>query len=332
MRLSHIESRIEQQFTIMDLISKAMDNLTRVGLSNITQHRVHARLTSLKENWERFSLVHGAIVLATNELDLEEKLQLQSHSYFSENLFSMTHECYLEALEKMSALLDSEPNSMQRVTSAQSISQTSSVPAYMQHARLPRIDIPKFNGTPADWLSFKDLFSSLVSANPTLSSIEKLQYLKTSLTGSAAHFLKNTALTADNFQKAWEALISFYENKRLLINSALQSLLTLKRMTRESASEMEQLYSNITQIYRTLETLQRPVETWDDILVFIAVQRLDSESVKVWEQNLGSSKEPPTWPQFSEFLLTRLLTLQAFEKSRNGKTSSHSHPVKSHYQ
>jgi len=109
---------------------------------------------------------------------------------------------------------------------------------------------------PSDWLTFKDLFNSLVSANPTLSSVEKLQYLKTSLVGSAASLLKNTTLTADNFQKAWESLIIFYENKRLLVNAALHSLFTLKRMTKESSSEMEQLYTNVTQIYRTLDTLQ----------------------------------------------------------------------------
>lgn len=103
-------------------------------------------------------------------------------------------------------------------------------------------------------------------------------------------------------------------------------------MTRESASEMEHLYTGIMQIYRTLETLKRPVHTWDDFLVFIAVQRLDAESIKTWEHHLGSAKEPPTWAQFSEFLITRLLSLQAFEKSRNGKgTQQHQDTAKSHF-
>ena len=80
-------------------------------------------------------------------------------------------------------------------------------------------------------------------------------------------------------------------------------------MNKESAEEIEQLYTNVMQIYRTLETLQRPVHHWDDFLVFISVQRLDAESVKAWENHLGSSKEPPTWHQFSEFLVTRMLSL-----------------------
>lgn len=170
-------------------------------------------------------------------------------------------------------------------------------------------------------------------SNPTLSPVEKLQYLKTSLIGSASHLLKNTALVSENFQKSWDSLISFYENKRLLVNAALHSLLTLKKITKESASELEQLYTNLMQIYRTLETLKCPVHTWDYFLVFIAVQRLDAKSVKVWEHHLGASKEPPLWNQFTEFLSTRLLSLQAFDNSRTGKPpTSNQHSAKSHFQ
>lgn len=190
---------MEQQFAVMDLIANAVDNLTKVELSNITSHRVHARLDFLKENWQKFFIAHEAILLAMTKLESEEQLHLQSHSYFSDNLLAMTHESYLEAVEKMSAFLESEQKTMQRTPSTQSIFQNSSLLTFIQHSRLPQLDLPKFNGTPADWLPFKDLFISLVVANSTLSSIERLQYLKTSLTGSAAHFLKNTALTADNF-------------------------------------------------------------------------------------------------------------------------------------
>lgn len=150
-------------------------------------------------------------------------------------------------------LLDSENQATIRPSSNHSVSQTSNISVFFHHARLPRIDIPNFNGSPADWLSFKDLFSSLILLNPTLTSVEKLQYLKTS-TGFASHLLKNTTLTANNFQKAREALIAFYENRRLLVNAALHFLLTFKRMTKESANEMEHLYTSIMQIYRTLKS------------------------------------------------------------------------------
>jgi len=333
MRLKYIENRLQQQLTLKELIANSFDNFIKIGYTNVTSARVHARLSALEESWEKFSVIHEAINLVITKLNTEEQFQLQQHSYFSENLFSITYELYLEAVEKITSFLNHNSESTNELPTIQSSSQDSNIPVFFHHVRLPRIDIPKFNGSPSDWLSFKDLFSSLILANPTLSSVEKLQYLKTSLIGSASHLLKNTSLTADNFQKAWEALISFYENRRLLVNSALHSLMSLKRMTKESAAEMEHLYISVMQIYRTLETLKRPVNTWDDIFVFITVQRLDSESVKAWEHHLGPSKEPPTWSKFNEFLISRLLSLQAFEKSRTGKPSS-TIPIiaKSHFQ
>lgn len=255
MRVSHIESRIEQQLVIKNLIVNSVDNLTKVGYANITVQRVQARLSALKENWEKFSLVNDAINLAMTKLNTDERSLLQNHEYFTSDLFSTTYECYLETVEKINTFLDTDTNYDGPLSSS---SQTSNLPVYFHQARLPRIDIPKFNGSPSDWLSFKDLFSSLIIHNPTLTSVEKLQYLKTSLVGSASHLLKNTTLMSDNFQTSWEALIAFYENKRLLVNSALHSLLILKRMTRESSTEMEQLYTSIMQIYRTLDTLKRP--------------------------------------------------------------------------
>jgi len=97
-------------------------------------------------------------------------------------------------------------------------------------------------------------------------------------------------------------------------------------MSGESATEMEQLYTRMIQIYRTLETLGRPVAFWDDFLIFIASRKLDSESIKIWEQHLGASREPPKWHQFSEFMVTRFLTLQAYERSRTGKAKVTQHP------
>ncbi|XP_072757717.1 uncharacterized protein [Anoplolepis gracilipes] len=178
MRIEHIVNRLEQQLTLKDFIVNAVDNLTKVGYSNITSQRVNARLRALKENWETFSVIHHAINVAITKTTLDEKSQLHCHAYFSENIYSTTYEAYLDAIEKMTALSENE-------------------------------------------------------------------------------------------------------------SEVLHSLLTLKRLTKESASELEHLYTNLMQIYRTLETLERPIHIWDDFLVFIAVQRLDADSVKSWEQHLG---------------------------------------------
>lgn len=147
MRISHIESRLEQQFILKDFIVNAVDNLTKVGDSNISLHRVNARLTALKENWEKFSVIHHAITVAISETSHDEKLQINRHSYFSDNVYSTTYEIYLDAVEKMTALSEHDSTSNNETFIS---SQISHGPSYFHHTRLPRIDIPKFNGSPSD--------------------------------------------------------------------------------------------------------------------------------------------------------------------------------------
>lgn len=76
------------------------------------------------------------------------------------------------------------------------------------------------------------------------------------------------------------------------MNAALHSFdATLRRMSKKSAHELEQLYTDVMQIYRTIEALQRPIQYWDDVLVFFTAQRLDSESIEAWENLAGVSTE-----------------------------------------
>lgn len=159
MRLSHIENRIEQQLVLKELIDNAVDNLIKYGYRTLIPNRIRTRITALKESWEKFSLIHDAIGIAITKLNSDEKLLLQRHSYLRDNLFSKTYESYLEAIEKMNSLLESENDVSQQGSSTPSESQSSIIPAYFHHARLPRIELPKFNGSPSEWLSFKDLFS-----------------------------------------------------------------------------------------------------------------------------------------------------------------------------
>lgn len=319
MRINHVKTKIEQLLELSKNITNSYNNLIKVGLTNVTNQRIHTRLSYLQEIWSQFSIIHTAITVSITELSSEEQVEIRNHVYFTEDIHDITRENFLESLEKFTSLLESDQSSVTESSSSKSVSLPSSGPHYVQHTRLPRIIIPQFSGAQEEWLPFKNLFVSLIIENPTLSDVEKLQYLKTNLKGSAFQLVKHTALTANNFKKTWDSLIAFYENTRLHVNTTFQSLLNLKRITKESAKELENLYSNIMQIYRTFETLERPVNSWDDFLVFICSQKFDSETAKLWESTLGSSKVPPSWIQFKEFLFARMLALQSYEKSQNVK-------------
>jgi len=204
MRLSYVENQGKQQLSLIQLIAHSYDNLVKTGKENVISQRIQTRLSALKENWETFFVKHEAITLAVRQLNEEDNRIIMGHPYFTENLFVLTHDSYLESVERFNSLLESlsDQGSIPGTSSSRYVSETSSdTAAFINRSQLPRYDIPKFNGNHADWLYFKDLFTSLVINNSSLTDIERLQYLKTSLTGSAYNLLKNTILTGGTSPK-----------------------------------------------------------------------------------------------------------------------------------
>lgn len=62
--------------------------------------------------------------------------------------------------------------------------------------RLPKISLPKFSRDQLAWESFRDLFKSLVHELSDIpSSVQKLHYLKSALSGEALDVITNVLLT-----------------------------------------------------------------------------------------------------------------------------------------
>lgn len=174
--------------------------------------------------------------------------------------------------------------------------------------KLPPIGLPHFSGKYSDtyWTSFKDLFISLVDRHEDLTDVERLYYLKTSLSGEAANAIKNIPVTKDNYERAWARFISHYDNKRIFIHSCLDRLFQLSAVKSESPQALKQLRDGTLEAIETLEVFGRPVKQMDDLLCYLTVQRLDSRTRRDWELTLGDSSTPVTWQQLDSFLQTRI--------------------------
>lgn len=64
------------------------------------------------------------------------------------------------------------------------------------------------------WTNFKDLFESLIADNVTLTNVQRLHYLKLSLSDEAELLLKNVVVNENNYASAWQTLKDRYDNKR----------------------------------------------------------------------------------------------------------------------
>ncbi|GFT51090.1 uncharacterized protein TNCV_4490631 [Trichonephila clavipes] len=152
----------------------------------------------------------------------------------------------------------------------------------VSNLKLPRIELPVFTSNYMDWISFRDLFLASVGDNSTLSDSQKLQYVKLSVKGETATLLQSIQITNDNYQKAWNSLTERYENEAEIINAVLNKLVSQPVLKQESASGLRKLIDTTQQCIDTLQTLRQPVEYWDNLIIFLLREKLDSETLRVW--------------------------------------------------
>ncbi|KMQ87724.1 metal transporter [Lasius niger] len=124
MRISHIQGRLEQQQSLSILIARSLENFTKIPTNDLTFRVINARLTSLKDNWDKFSIVHDAIMISINQLSATDQKLIRSHAYFTDNIYSVTYEHYLECLDRMNLHLDAEEQLKEGSSLTQSLSQS----------------------------------------------------------------------------------------------------------------------------------------------------------------------------------------------------------------
>ena len=107
-------------------------------------------------------------------------------------------------IENVLSLHESKSQSGNRSTTQNST--TASAGSVSKHAKLPRISLKTFSGEPGQWLTFWDSFRSAVHENTDVHNIDKFNYLKGLLNGSAAATIAGLPLTDANYNAAIELL------------------------------------------------------------------------------------------------------------------------------
>ncbi|XP_068991458.1 uncharacterized protein [Neodiprion pinetum] len=307
-----IDEYIERQTDLFRRICRTLENLRKLGEAKTTLGQVQSRLDALNSNWLKFQDMHETvdqirIAAKGDQLDAIKRL-----SYFAKDYYGQCEEQYLNAKGEMLDLLGTLKTLSAPIVPTAVAPQLTTGGA---SKRLPRIELPTFSGNYSDWKSVHDLFTSNVRENSQLSEVEKLHYLKTSLTDEPSQLIKNIALTAENFPRAWETLVSRYENKRLLTDSHLATLFAIPRVTKKSSSELKSLHSNTCEALGAFKLLDSPEKLGDHIIVHMTIRKLDPASLEEWEKSVSEKLEPPTFAELKAFLIGRIHTLEAVEQA-----------------
>ncbi|UYV81292.1 hypothetical protein LAZ67_20000677 [Cordylochernes scorpioides] len=210
---------------------------------------------------------------------------------------------------KIEEILDVE-NVSQPVKSEQSA---------ISNVKLPKFNLPIFSGEMSQWLSFKDLFLVTIDKNTTLSDIQKLQYLHSSLKGDAARIIKGFPITENNYTQAWKTLVERYDNKREIIFSQLDKIFKIKLYKISTSKAIYELLDICNESLRNLETigLERN-EMVDIMLIHFLQKKLDTPIRQQWELSYDN-QELPSYQRFISFLAKQAQSLMNTMKDTTSK-------------
>ncbi|XP_059061146.1 uncharacterized protein LOC131854043 [Achroia grisella] len=300
-----MESNCLKQEDQLEHLKKAFRNYKKSPKERITQSFIEARMDHLEKLYTVFFNQHTEIIA---KITAEDKQRLL---YFRNEMFDDFEDVYLEYKVKlMDDLKRILPTTS--VASKQSNSTVTQPTTSSCEVRLPQINLPLFSGGYEDWQAYHDMFVSLIHENGNLSAVQKLHYLKSSLSGEPASLLKNLSTTENNYTEAWKQLITRYNNLRYNTNEIMKKLFTQRNILTESATGLKQLLDTTNSCLKSLNNLGIKIENWDVIINYLIVSKLDQESRKQWEVYVSQSDSDtlPTWSDLTKFLETRFRTLE----------------------
>lgn len=184
--------------------------------------------------------------------------------------------------------------------------------------KLPTIELPRFQGDYHNWLEYRDTFISLIHTNKSIDNIHKFHYLRASLSGSAALIIESLEMSSNNYDIAWNLICDRYNNKRQLTANHVQNLFSLKNIQRESAVALRLLLDSTNKNLRALSALGEPTNQWDTIIIHLVSSKLDSTSLRHWEEHKNMlNDDKPTLQDLYLFLRNRADLLETLESSKS---------------
>lgn len=298
---------IAQLKTNSTKIEKLFTNAKKCAKDKRTRGFLDSRMEILQEYWANYTktyeVISGLLDTETCDVDLEKH-------------FEQTEEYYLEFRAWLKDKLYEFKQDLGETSKSEIHVSDSQAEISRMRPKLPPISIPQFSGDYSQWMSFRDLFRSLIHNDDRLTKIEKHHYLKTSLSGEAEQLLRNYSLTEANYDDAWKKLNERYDNKRMIVNNILTRFLTQKTLTTESAKGIKDLIDTSSQCLTSLTNLK--ICAWNAIVVHILVSKLDIETRKLWEQSLEDSTSIPTYEDLQSFLEKQFRAMEMY--APKGKT------------
>ncbi|XP_025192629.1 uncharacterized protein LOC112592689, partial [Melanaphis sacchari] len=167
--------------------------------------------------------------------------------------------------------------------------------------QLAPISLPGFDGNIQEWSSFYDIYRAMVHED-----------------SPALDLVRSIPINDSNYTVVLERLQHRYDNKSLVIQSHIRSILDCPRIEEASSGALQKLYAHICTHVAALQALDQPVEYWDAWLITIVTGRLDKSTGHGWQLHLKNTSLPK-YSDLENFLASRCVALENSEAVMNNE-------------
>lgn len=172
------------------------------------------------------------------------------------------------------------------------------------------------------------MFLDLMSRSRDSDAI-KLYHLDKALIGGAAGMLDPKTISDNNYAHAWRILEERFENQRVIVDNHIRGLLNLKRMSKESYTDLRELLDECIRHVENLKFHGQALTGVSELMVVnLLTGALDKYTRKQWESTLDHG-ELPNYYDTITFLKTQCNILERCEAASESTKSIQPKPAAS---
>ena len=167
--------------------------------------------------------------------------------------------------------------------------------------KLPKLDVPTFDGDVLHWTQFWEQFEVSVHSRTNVSDAEKLVYLQqTTKSGSARGTIEGLSQTGDHYHEAIDCLRSRYNRPRLIHRAHVRMIMDVPPLKDGSGKELRQLHDAIQQHLRALKSMKSDPD--GSFVTSIVELKLDADTMFEWQKYSQDKAEVPHYQEILNFI------------------------------
>ena len=145
------------------------------------------------------------------------------------------------------------------------------------NSKLPKLNLPRFNGDIVNFFSFWESFNTAVHENQNIPPILKFNYLKSYLDGQAAKAVEGLPMTEANYENAVLILQDRFGKKQKIISKHMDELLKLPVCQSEKLAQLRYIYGTINVNLSGLQVLGINSNQYGSLLIPVIMSRVPKD-------------------------------------------------------